>query len=590
MKKTISRRHFLSAIGAGSTYIALNRSLHAQETRKPNVILCMTDDQGWGDIHSHGNGKIDTPVMDFLGDSGARFERFYVSPVCAPTRASLLSGRYHMRTGSHGVTRGQETMRSEEVTLGEVFQAAGYKTGCFGKWHNGAHYPFHPNGQGFEEFLGFCAGHWNNYFDTHLDHNGEMVKTEGYITDVLTDAALEFIDQNQERPFFCYLSYNAPHSPWQVPDKYFDKYKQRGLDDKTACAYGMCENIDDNLKRIVDRLEQLDLTDDTILLFLTDNGPNSDRYNGNMKGRKGSTHEGGVRVPLFVRWPGTIEAGTVVEPIAAHIDLLPTLVDLCDIPMPDTLPLDGVTLAPLLLEQAEDWPERLIFNHWGNRGAVRSQRWRAVFERGEWTLYDMANDPEQKENVASEHPDLLQQLKNAYEQWYQEVTKKGFDPIPIPIGHEEHPEVVMPGHEAFLHPEKNQGIRYDGPSGWANDWVTGWTDTEAYPYWEIDVVCPGEYEITLMYICAEEDVGAKIRVEAADAQLEGTVEKAHDPEPLPSPDRVPRKEVYEKEWAPLKLGRMQLPKGKTQLRVKALSKPGEMVMDLKAVKVRRVKG
>ncbi|GAF95371.1 unnamed protein product, partial [marine sediment metagenome] len=206
---------------------------------RPNVLLIMTDDQGWGDVRSHGNDKIDTPVQDALAAQAARFGRFYVSPVCAPTRASLLTGRYHLRTGTAWVTRGLETMRSEEVTLAEILKQAGYATGCFGKWHNGAHYPHHPNGQGFDEFLGFCAGHWNNYFDTRLEYNSETVTTGGFITDVLTDAAMAFIEKHKDHPFFCYLPYNAPHGPFQVPDRYFDKYKKRGLDDKTAAVYGM---------------------------------------------------------------------------------------------------------------------------------------------------------------------------------------------------------------------------------------------------------------------------------------------------------------------------------------------------------------
>ena len=227
---------------------------HARQDH-PNIVLIMTDDQGWGDIHSHGNPKLDTPVMDRLAQEGVRFERFFVSPVCAPTRASLLTGRYFLRTGTHGVTRAFETMRSEEITLAEAFKQAGYATGHFGKWHNGAHYPHDPNGQGFDEYLGFSAGHWNNYFDTHLIHNGRRVETEGYINDVLTDAAMAFIDQHKDDPFFVYLPYNTPHSPFQVPDQYFNKYKERGFDDKNATVYGMVENLDDNLGRLFDRLD-----------------------------------------------------------------------------------------------------------------------------------------------------------------------------------------------------------------------------------------------------------------------------------------------------------------------------------------------
>src|SRR5262245_21570995 len=190
---------------AGSNQAALQN--------RPNLVLIVADDMGWGDVRSHGNDRLDTPVLDRLAADGARFDRFFVSPVCAPTRASLLTGRYHPRTGVAWVTRGLETMRSEELTLAEVLRDAGYATGCFGKWHNGAHYPHNPGGQGFDEFLGFCAGHWNNYFDTTLEHNGTPIKTNGYITDVLTDAAIAFIENQRGRPFFCYVPYNAPHGP-----------------------------------------------------------------------------------------------------------------------------------------------------------------------------------------------------------------------------------------------------------------------------------------------------------------------------------------------------------------------------------------
>ncbi len=194
----------------------------AQAQSRPNIVLILADDMGWGDMSSHGNPVVETPVLDRLAAQGARFERFYVSPLCAPTRASLLTGRYHLRTGVASVTSGLETMRSSEVTLAEVFKTAGYTTGAFGKWHNGAHYPENPEGQGFQEFLGFCGGHWTNYFNTALQHNGQMAKTSGYITDVLTDAALGFIEQNKTKPFLCYIPYNAPHGPFQVPDTYFN--------------------------------------------------------------------------------------------------------------------------------------------------------------------------------------------------------------------------------------------------------------------------------------------------------------------------------------------------------------------------------
>ena len=599
-----TRREFLTNAGflAASLPIATvlsgcGRSARdAFDANHPNVVLIMTDDQGWGDIHSHGNAVLDTPVMDSLAAQGARFERFFVSPVCAPTRASLLTGRYHLRTGTHGVTRGCENMRSEEVTIAEALKQAGYATGCFGKWHNGAHYPHNPNGQGFDEFLGFCGGHWNNYFDTTLQHNNRFVRPTGYISDVLTDAALGFIEQNRRRPFFCYVPYNAPHSPFQVPDKYFNKYKAKGLDDKTACVYAMCENLDDNIGRILDRLDRLGLSENTIVMFLTDNGPNTDRFNGEMKGRKGSVHEGGIRVPFFVRWPGRIDAGKAIPQIAAHIDLFQTIVELCGVPMPRTLPQDGRSLAPLLTDDAVEWEDRMIFTFrspGGNTdnlpGSVRTQRWRAVKGRRKWELYDMAADPSQERDVAAEQPDVVQRLRAAFEQAAADVTSKGFDPLPIPIGHIGWPEVTMPGHEAYLEPANREGISYHGRSGWCNDYITNWTSTDACAWWPVDVVRAGRYEVELLYTCPTEHLGATVQVQIVPKRVEAAIDRSHDPEPVPSPDRVPRKEVYEKVWAVQSLGTIELEPGRTKCLVRTLEMPAGRSIDLKAVRVRRIR-
>jgi len=559
---------------------------------RPNVLIVMTDDQGWGDVHRHGNDALDTPTLDRLAQQGAHLDRFYVSPVCAPTRASLLTGRYFLRCGVHGVTRGQESMDPREITLAEVLRSAGYATGCFGKWHNGAHWPMHPNGQGFDEFVGFCAGHWNNYFDTTLQRNGVEFRSDGYISDVLTDEAIAFMRARRDGPFLCYVPYNAPHSPFQVPDRHFDKYKAAGLDDRLACVYAMCENLDDNIGRLLAALDELDLADNTIVLFTTDNGPNTDRFNGGMRGRKGSVHEGGVRVPLFVRWPGHIEPGHEVSQIASHIDILPTIAEWCgaQLAAPHRRRLDGVSLAPLLTGRAGDWPDRMIFTHHhrSRRGAVRTQRWRAVNEGRGWQLFDMPADPGQKRNVAAEQPDVVRRLAGAYDRAYDAMVPEPMTPLPIPVGHPEWPVVTAPAHEAFLQPESGQGIRYVGEKGWANDWITGWTDTAAFPRWELDVVRPGRHEVTLLYNCAAEDVGARVRVQVGGAPLEGVVDKAFSEPPLPSPDRVPRGEVFERRWAELTLGVVALPAGRTQLDVRALSRPGRSVMELKAVRLRQL--
>ena len=589
MKTSLSRRSFIATSTLASLCAQPWRTNAASASRKPNILLILTDDQGWGDVRCHGNPQINTPTMDALAASGARFERFYVSPVCAPTRASLLTGRYHLRTGVTGVTRNLETMDAEETTLAEAFKQAGYATGCFGKWHNGAHYPQHPNGQGFDQFVGFCAGHWNNYFDTTLERNGKLEKTKGFITDVLTDEAIKFIEHNREQPFLCYVPYNAPHSPWQVPDSYFNQYKAKGLDDTTACAYAMCENLDDNIERLLDCLDQNQLSNDTIVIFITDNGPNSDRYNGGMKGRKGSVDEGGVRVPCFVRWPGKIKPGTVIPHQAAHIDIMPTLMELCSIENKSHKPFDGSDLHDWLLGEASDPLDRMLFHAWGGRGSVRHNCWLATIERnGSCRLYDMNSDPQQKQNVAEKYPDLSRKYLVAYQKWYQEVTDRDLEPDPISVGYPEMKELVMPGHEALLHKTGKDGISYQGASGWANDYITNWTDVKAYPYWNVDIVSSGKYEVSIQYICSKSNVGSEFSVMVGNESLNGKITEPYDLPDIPSPDRVPRKEVYERRWKTLNLGVLNLQPGEEHLIVKATSKHGTQVMDLKSVIVNKI--
>jgi arylsulfatase A-like enzyme len=295
--KDVTRREFLQWTGAAAAAAAIGSQAAPQAggapmgggPRRPNVLLILTDDQGWGDIHSHGNDKLDTPAMDALAAGGAEFDRFYVCPLCAPTRSSLLTGRYHWRCGVDGVTRGKEIMRA-----------------------------------------------------------------------------------NRDKPFFAYVPYNAPHTPYQVPDRYFDKYAARGFGPADARIYGMIENLDDNLARLLKTLDELKLAEDTVVIFLGDNGPNGNRYNGGMAGAKGSNSEGGCRVPCFVRWPGHIKPGTVIKQIAAHMDILPTVAAIAGIVNPKTLPLDGKDLSGLLLGKGGDWPDRMLFE----KGAVRTQRWR----------------------------------------------------------------------------------------------------------------------------------------------------------------------------------------------------------------------
>lgn len=542
---------------------------------QPNVLLIMTDDQGYGDVASHGNPIIKTPRQDQLAAEGARLDHFFVSPVCAPTRASLLTGRYSLRTGVHGVTRGYENMRSEEITLAEVLQPAGYATGCFGKWHNGRHAPNHPNGQGFEEFIGFCGGHWNTYFDAPLQHNGSKFTSQGYIADAITDAALAFMKREQgKRPWFCYVAYNTPHSPWRMPDKYWEMYDGLQLDAKAHSAYAMVSNLDWNLGRLLDALEGLNATRDTVVIFLSDNGANSDRYNAGMKGRKASVDEGGTRVPCFIRWPGRIKAGTRIQPIAFHLDILPTLGELCHVELDEghRSRLDGRSLVPLLMPSSDtNWPDRVFFTdrfRWGQRienirGAVRTERWRATRSNRRWQLYDMRQDPGQTQDVASQFPDVVVSLAAQFDTWLADVTQAPLEWPPIPITRTKRP-IELPANEATLYPAPGEGIQYSGDTGagYANCWIHNWTSQEAFPRWYVDVQDPGIYRVKLFYTCRREDVGNQLSVEIGKQRRLVTVPRFHDPPLVNKPDHVYSTNYQDKtNWLPLDAGSFRLEPG-----------------------------
>jgi arylsulfatase A-like enzyme len=567
----------------------LAASTFAAALARPNVLLIISDDQGYGDLSLHGNPHVRTPHLDRLATNGIQFERFFVSSVCAPTRASLLTGRYSLRTGARGVTRGDETMRSEEVTIAEALRGAGYRNGYFGKWHNGEHFPCTPQGQGFDEQFGFNLGHWNNYFDTMLERNAKAGKTRGFITDVLTDEALKFVEANRTRPFFCYVAYNVPHSPFQCPDRYFDKHKRAGLNDYLASVYGMVENMDDNIGRVLVKLEELKLRENTIVIFMTDNGANGARYNAGMRGWKNNLHEGGTRVPFFVSWPAKFKQPIVVREIAAHIDVFPTLLELCGIPMPKTLPQDGRSLVPLLNGKTNGWPDRVFFNQWmaGPRaeqtGGLRTQRFRLVRNGDAWELFDMQRDPEEKRDASADFPDEKRRLVTAYEQWWKEIKAELPSPWPppIPVGYAEENPVELPVPQSQF----SGGLRFSGKHP-NNAWLTNWTSTNARVEWTLDVVRAGSYAVTLSYLCRQADAGARIRVKAGEATIE-TSTRVTPIVQVPSPDRVPREEVYEMEWHSLPVGKLTLPRGPTTLIVEALTKPGEEVMQLKSVYLKR---
>ncbi|HEX72667.1 MAG TPA: arylsulfatase, partial [Candidatus Hydrogenedentes bacterium] len=386
--RRMNRRHFLcgTSLGAiaGASFGARSMKATCENSprRRPNVVLIITDDQGYGDLGCHGNPVLKTPHLDRLHRESVRFTQFNVSPVCSPTRACLMTGRYNYRTGVVDTYAGRSMMDPRERTLAEMLRAAGYRTGIFGKWHLGDNYPLRPMDRGFEEALVHYGGgiaqpsdpefyeRENTYFDPVIQHNGKALKGSGYCTDVFTDAALRFIAEEGGAPFFAYVSYNAPHTPLQVPDDAAAPYRAAGLDEKTAQVYGMIANMDHNVGRILNALDEMDIARDTVVIFMTDNGAQNlgggGRFNAGLRGWKTTVYEGGIRVPFFVRWPERFAGGRDVDRIAAHIDIAPTLLELCGA-MPDDPPaFDGISLMPLLRDgdTTKQWPDRTLFFQW----------------------------------------------------------------------------------------------------------------------------------------------------------------------------------------------------------------------------------
>ncbi len=561
---------------------------HCAESRRgPNIVVILADDQGWGDLSVHGNVNLQTPNIDSLARDGALFERFYVCPLCAPTRAEFLTGRYHPRGGVHGVTTGAERLNLAEQTIGDTFRAAGYATGAFGKWHNGSQYPYHPNGRGFDEYYGFTSGHWGQYFDPILEHNGQLVRGRGFISDDLTDHALAFIEQHQEAPFFCYVPYNTPHSPFQVPDRWYEKFKDCAIPlrhreprleelDKTRCVLAMCENIDWNVGRILRKLDELQLGKQTLVIYFSDNGPNSWRWNGGMKGRKGSTDEGGVRVPCLVRWPNHIPPGRRIPQIAGVIDLLPTLASLAGIPVVGRQPLDGIDIKPLLLGTADNWPDRQIFSYQSGKVSVRTQQYR-LDARG--ALFDMTADPGQDRDLSRSMPELAERLSQAVTAWKQDVSPSDKDERPFPVGYPEFPCTPLPARDGVPSGHVRRSSAAPNCS-----YFTNWSTTEDKLTWDIAVATRGDYEAVIYYTCPTQDVGSTIELSCQSAKLQAKVEPAFDPPLIDSLDRVKREgESYVKDFRPLHVGVLHLEQGRGPLTLRALEIPGTQVMDVRAV-------
>lgn len=559
----------------------------------PNVVVFLTDDQGWGDLSFNGNRELQTPNVDLLAKEGVHFSNFFVCAVCAPTRAEFLTGRYHPRSNVQGVTKGQERMNLDEATIADLFKKAGYRTGIYGKWHNGMQYPYHPNGRGFDEFYGFASGHWGHYFDPMLELNGQIVKGNGFVVDDFTDKAITFMQDchAEGKPFFAYLAYNTPHSPMQVPDEFWQRFagknfnqlnpRQKGTSDHDRAAYAMCENIDWNVGRVLETLSELKVSEDTIVVYFSDNGPNGFRWLDGYKGKKGSVDEGGVKSPLHIRYPRKIPAGTRIDSISSAIDLLPTLVDLAGIDGQTPKPWDGISMVPNLTQEDPDSNDRVLINVWKKKISARSQNYR-LDERGQ--LYDMEHDRSQSKPVNQDFPEEAEKLDNAVKIFQDELLANKPDKRPFLIGHPDFKYHHLPARDATVTGKIERSSKHANCS-----FFSRWTDTEEKIMWDGEVPSEGSFKVTLYYTCPEADVGSEVILRAGESELRFTIKEAHDP-PLvgEAEDRSPRSESYVKDFKALPVGTISLQEGPVKLELQPLSIPGSSVMDFRLLLLERI--
>ncbi len=426
-------------------WVASASAAEATLPPRPNIILVMTDDQGYGELSCHGNPILKTPNLDAFAKQSVRFNDFQVSPTCSPTRASLMTGRHEFRSGITHTIDERERMSLGAVTIAQVLQSAGYKTAIFGKWHLGDEAPYQPNRRGFDEvfihgaggigqtYPGSCGdAPGNTYFDPAILHNGKFEKTHGFCTDVFFGQATKWIDAQRQgkEPFFAYIATNAPHGPFVCPPKYSKPYLEQGLKQDQAAYYGMIANIDENFGKLMKQLADWKLDSNTLVIFMTDNGhPLAQLYNAGMHGTKGTAYEGGTHVPCFWRWTGVLKPCDI-DKLTAHIDYFPTFAALAGATIPQGLKLDGRSLVPLLENSDAEWPDRYLFVNVARwpRGkaeefkyakcAVRSNRWRLV---NNTELYDIEHDPNETKNVINEHSDIAAAMRAAYDRWWAEV-------------------------------------------------------------------------------------------------------------------------------------------------------------------------
>lgn len=545
----MNRRNFIKTTGVGISGAFIANNLFAISIKKrPNVILIMTDDQGFGDLGCSGNPKINTPHIDNLSQESVQLNDFHVSPTCAPTRGALMTGKYSNRIGAWHTIMARQMMYEDEQTMADVFKYSGYKTAMFGKWHLGDNFPFRPMDRGFDETVvhgggGITQGpdYWgNDYFDDTYWHNGNLQEYKGYCTDVFFQESIRFIEKNKNNPFFCYISTNAPHGPFNVPEKYATPYLDKGIPAKRAAAFGMIENIDENIGKLEKKLKNLGLYENTILFFITDNGTARgvstnkqefviDGYNAGMRGKKARCYEGGHRVPCFIRWPEKgLNTGEKIEELTAHIDILPTLIDFCNLQTKKKIDFDGMSLSDLIFGKENDIADRTIvvdnqrlkYLRKYKQFSVMHKDWRLVgnfgkrtYDKGEKVfvdtpivddplknieLYDMKTDFGQTKNMAAQYPNVVKKLMSEYEKWWTRVSEKSEKISRIIIGSKKENPTELYSHDWHQIGEEFYKIPF------AQKLIRTMTETNGY--WALKVAGNGKYEISLRRWPKSEDL------------------------------------------------------------------------------------
>ena len=491
-------------------FIVFNSCINPIENKKPNVIIIMTDDQGFGDLGINKNPNIITPNIDQFASESIQFDNFFVSPVCAPTRASLMTGRYSLRTGVRDTYNGGAIMSNTETTIAEILKEADYSTGIFGKWHLGDNYPFRPSEQGFDESIIHLAGGIGqvgdftnyykgntSYFDPILWKNNKKNQYDGYCSDIFAENAVKFIEKNKNKPFFCYLSFNAPHTPLQVPKKYYNMYKdldpELGFNDESLASkmsekdkedarriYGMVTNIDDNIGKVLNKLTELGIEEETIIIFMTDNGPQQFRYNSNMKGLKGTVYNGGTRVPFYIKYAEKFKNSKVISRMSAHIDILPTILELCNLKIPSDRKIDGQSLVPLI--NSKPFNDRHLFSYWTRRFpekyinmSIQNDNYKLVGNNDyngkikDFELYDLIADPLESKNVINQNIEIAKSFKIEMDNSIDDLlsSENIKNPPRIIIGSEFENPTVLNRNDA----SGERGI---------------WAQNDIYSYWKVN--------------------------------------------------------------------------------------------------------